>query len=47
MYIYVYTYVYMYIYYILAVTRAGHVDIKSKMFESEARVLIGWLASTL
>ena len=29
--------------YILAVRKVGHLNIKSKMFVFEARVLIGWL----
>ena len=33
--------------YILAVRKAGHLNIKTKMFNYEARVLIGWLANTL
>ena len=29
---------------ILAVRKVGHLNIKSKMFNTEARALIGWLA---
>ena len=32
---------------ILAVRKVGHLIIKTKMFDFEARVLIGWLANTL
>ena len=32
---------------ILAVRKVGHLNIKTKMFDFEARVLIGWLANTL
>ena len=32
---------------ILAVRKASHVNIKTKMFDIEANVLIGWLANNL
>ena len=32
---------------ILAVRKASHVNIKTKMFDIEANVLIGWLANSL
>ena len=32
---------------ILAVRKAGHLNIKTKMLDFEVRVLIGWLANTL
>ena len=32
---------------ILAVRKAGHLNMKTKMFDFEACVLIGWLANTL
>ena len=32
---------------ILAVRKAGHLNINAKIFDFEARVLIGWLANTL
>ena len=32
---------------ILAVRKVGHLNIKTKMFDFEARVLIGWLANIL
>ena len=33
--------------YILAVRNAGHLNIKTKVFDFKARVLIGWLTNTL
>ena len=32
---------------ILAVRKVGHLNIKTKMFDFEAHVLIGWLANAL
>ena len=32
---------------ILAVKMVGHLNIKTKVFDSEARVLIGWLVNIL
>ena len=33
--------------YILTIRKIGHLNIKTKIFDFEARVLIGWLANTL
>ena len=32
---------------ILAARKVGHLNIKTKMFDFEAHILIGWLANTL